>query len=251
MDFLFRQLATITFRFNTFFNKELTEFAKAMDYGDDLRSQQKLKKSDKPRIWNLRTMLEAADLLKATQQLEEADRLRSLANLFGRTRTWGLMAAELQRMATVKSEKMKSLLETVQGFTNRTVDYSTLKYVFKIDLSEFTELEKKYLTWPVAVRTALFAGAQFLKLASDASGMPILVATDPTYLLRNMQPAEFVLALNMEEALNETYTEEDKKKAILLGKYTILLSRLCFVTAVTVDITLWLENAHARQQLSE
>lgn len=229
MDFLFRHLAVITFRFNVFFVRQLTDFANAMDAGDEFRAQMKRKKSDKPRITSIKTMLETAEALDAAGQKDEAARLQQLVDLSGRIRTWGLMANDYHKLIMgvfeVESQEdedvmdsMTSHLNGIQSYTNRGYDFSQAKFVHKIDLSEFTEMEKVYLNWPVAVRSALFSASQYLKLASEVTSMPIL-EENPTGMLKEMQAAEFLMALNLDDALNERSTEDEQQMALLLGQH--------------------------------
>lgn len=229
VDFLFRHLAVITFRFNVFFVRQLTDFAKAMDAGDELRAQQKRKKSDKPRITSIKTMVETAEDLDAAGKTDEAARLQQLADLSGRIRTWGLMANDYHKLITgfidVETEedeenmdRLTSFLNGIQSYTNRNYDFSQSKFVHKIDLSEFTEMEKVYLNWPVTVRSALFSASQYMKMASEMTGMPILELEDPTPMLKEMQAAEFLMALNLDDALNERNTGDEQQMALLLGQ---------------------------------
>ena len=166
IDFLVRHVAIVTFRFNCFEREELTQFMISLEKAEHLRSQTKLKKSEDPKITNYKTMKEASELLKQQNYLAEYNRIRKFLDICGRMRGIATIAGGLYKAlkkGKVKGlDRIKFLSDFWKGFCVRSYNYGELQ--FKGGNSEaFNEMEKKYLVWPTAVRTAINMGQKFLK----------------------------------------------------------------------------------------
>ena len=218
MDFLFRHISIVTFKYNCFEREELTQLMISLEKGEGLRMKTKLKKGEKPEIHSFRSMRECADLLLQHKYINDSNRIRRFLDIMGRMKGISMIAGGFYK--ALKKGKVKGLdklshnLDFWKGFCVRSYDYSELQ--FRNAMSDsFNELEKKFLVWPTVVRTSLNMAQKFLKCASQSTGLDLLSA-DPKIMQRHMQAAEFVVAAKIEENLFNRVVQESKS---FLSKY--------------------------------
>lgn len=220
MDFLFRHVAIATFKYNVFETENLTNFLKAMDTAEHIRSTIKLKKGEEPRIGSLRTMKDSAELLHQRDYLQEAKIIRTFLDVSGRMKGLGMIGTSffkaLKKGKVRGLDKIKYYVDFWKGFCIRTYDYGQLA-MRGVDPDSLSELEKRFLPWACAAKTAINLSQKFLRRASEATGLD-LMSDDPATIQKHMQAAEFVLATKMEEMLFERVRQETK--SFLLGGLT-------------------------------
>ncbi len=218
MDFLVRHVAIATYKYNCFEAEDLAQFVIAMEKGEAIRSKTKLKKGEEKRVTSFKSMKETSELLAQHQCLVEARRIGNFVDIAGRMRGLGTIAGgfykSLKKGKVNKLDKIKHYLDYWKGFTVRTFDFSQLAFR-NADPRTFNELESKYRVWPTAVRTALHLAQKFLKTASDATGLEVLVR-DLRLQQQHMQTAEIVLAARMEDVMRRESGARDS--AVTLGE---------------------------------
>ena len=203
-------IAITTFKYNCFELDDLPQFMIAMEKADGIRATTKLKKGEEKHITSFKTMKEASELLVQHQYLVEANRIKNFLDIAGRMRGLTMIAGgfyKALKKGKVKGlDKIKYYLEYWKGFTVRTFNYSELTFR-NADPETFSELEQKYKVWPSVVRTALNVSQKFLKKASDATGLDMLVK-DLKVQQKHMQTAELVVATNIEDMMLQKFSQE-------------------------------------------
>lgn len=218
MDFIFRHVSIVTFKYNCFEREELTQFLIALDKGEGLREQTKLKKSESPQINSFKVMRECADLLLQHRYVNEANRIRRFLDIMGRMKGLGMIAGgflkALKKGKVKGMDKLKDYMEYWKGFCSRTFDFRELQFK-NANPDVFNDLEQRYLVWPTVVRTSINLSQKFLKQASQSTGLELLTSDQKT-MQKHMQAAEFVLAAKLEENLFNRVVQESKS---FLSKY--------------------------------
>lgn len=219
MDFIFRHVTIVTYKFNKFEKEKLTQFMLALEKAESLREKQKMKKGETPQITSYKTMKEGADLLTAQKFMTEANRIRDFLNIAGRMRGIGTIASgfyKAMKKGKLKgTEKIKYYADFWKGFTVRSFNYSELQFK-NTDPVTFNALEKKFLVWPTVVKTSLHLAQRFLKKASDASGLDLLSPEDRT-IHKYLEGPEFFLASKIEDHLFDRVEEGAKNFMLGLG----------------------------------
>ena len=219
MDFLVRHIAITTFRYNCFENEDLDQLLSALEKGEVVRSNSKLKKGEDPRISTFKIMRDTTDIMVKEKYVNEANHIRKFLDIAGRMRGISTIAGgffkALKKGNVSGLEKIKYYLDYWKGFTVRTYDYSELQYK-GVDPDSFTDLERRFLVWPTVVRTAIHLSQRFLKRTSDSTGLE-LVSPDPKTIQKHMQAVEFVIATKIEDMLFKKVVQETKTFS-LLGK---------------------------------
>lgn len=220
LDFLFRHVSIVTFKYNCFEREDLLPFMMALERAEDLRLKTtKLKKGETPRVASIREMKGAAELLTKSKYPAEATRIRRYLDLIGRMRGLASIASGLYkalRKGKVSGlDRIKRYVDYWKGFCVRSFDFVQLP-LLNVDVSGLNELERKYLAWTAVIRTGLNLAERFLKRVCDSTGLQLL-SENPATMKRHMQVAEFVLASKMEQLLFDKVLEETRALGILKG----------------------------------
>ncbi len=212
IDFIFRQLAICTYKFNMFEREELPQFMIAMEKAEMLRGQKKLKKSESPNITSYKVMKECTELLNQQKFVAESNRIKAFMNIAGRARGIATIAGgffRAMKKAKLRGiDKIKYYLDFWKGFTVRSFDYSGLAFR-NANPETFNALERKYLVWPTTVKTALSLSQKFLKVTSESTGLD-LITPDSNSMKKYLEAPEFVLASHIEDQLMERVSMEGK-----------------------------------------
>lgn len=220
IDFLFRHISIVTYKYNCFEREELTQFLIALEKGESLREQTKLKKTESLEIDSFKVMRECADLLYQHRHVPEANRIKRFLDIMARMKGLSMIATgfyKLLKKGKVKGvDELKHFSEYWKGFGSRTFDFRALEFQ-NAARDGLNALERKFLVWVTAVRTTINLSEKFLKQASESTGLQLL-STDPKTMQRHMQAAEFVLAAKLEENLFDRVSQESKS---FLGKLLV------------------------------
>lgn len=212
IDFLFRHIAVVTFKYNCFEKQELPQLLVALEEAEYIRSRAKLKKGEEPRVHSYKSMKETVELLEKQKFLHEANCVKRFLDLTGRMKGISMIAGgfyKALKKGKVKGvDKIKHYLDYWKGFTSRSYDFAQLQYK-NANTDTFNELEKKFLAWPTTLKTTIHLSQKFLKKCSESTGLKLLSA-DPKVMQMHMQAAEFVLASKLEEALFQKVVEGSK-----------------------------------------
>ena len=203
MDFILRHVSIVTFKYNCFEHDELLDFLEACDRGEMLRKSTKLKKSESPEINSFKVMRECADLLAAQNFIEESNTIRKFLDIMARVKCISAIATgfyKALKKGNVKGlEKLQYYVDYWKGFCSRNYDFRELAFL-NTSHELFSELERRFLAFPTAVRTSINMSQRFLKQASESTGLDLLT-TDQRTMEKHMQAAEMVLATHLEQAL--------------------------------------------------
>jgi len=208
IDFLFRHVAVVTFKYNCFEKDELLAFMIALDRAEAIRAQTKLKKKEEPKITCLRVMGECTDILVKHDHVIEANVIKKFLDIVARMRGLATVAFgfyKLMKKGHVQdsdTERLKDFVDNWRGMCVRTFDYSTLPTRRAGGTMALNALEQRFICWPAALRTALNQAEKFLQRSCSATGLGLL-SDDPTTLQKHMQAAEYVLASRIERVLSE------------------------------------------------
>lgn len=182
IDFIFRHIAIVTFKYNNFERDNMQHFLIAVDKAEALRMTVKLKKSETPNITSFRTLRDSTGVLQERHFYREADLILQLVDLCGRMRCLCLIGGgfykSLKKGNVRGIDNIKRSLDFWKGFCLRGYDYGELQFK-NADVESFSAVEKKHLSWSTAIRTSINMSQQFLKRASDATGLQ-LISEDPT-----------------------------------------------------------------------
>lgn len=184
LDFLFRHVAIVTFKYNCFEREDLLGFQMALEKAEDLRGKTtaKTKKGETTaRIVCLRDMKSAADLLAQSRCPAEAARLRRYLDLVGRMRGLATIAGgfyeALKKGRVTHVDRIKRCVDFWKGFCVRSFDFTQLA-LQNVDESGLNGLERKYLAWTSVVRTSLNLAERFFKRVGESTGLKML-SDDP------------------------------------------------------------------------
>ena len=182
IDFIFRHVAIVTFKYNNFERDNMQQFLAAVDKAELLRTKIKLKKGETASITSFRALRDSTGVLQDQQAYREADLILQLVDLCGRMRCLGMIGGgfykSLKKGNVRGLDNIKKSLDFWKGFCLRGYDYGELQFK-NADVETFSAVERKHLSWSTAIRTAINMSQQFLKRASDATGLP-LIAADPS-----------------------------------------------------------------------
>ena len=182
IDFIFRHIAIVTFKYNNFERDNMQHFLIAVDKAEALRKTVKLKKSETPNITSFRTLRDSTGVLQERHFYREADLILQLVDLCGRMRCLCLIGGgfykSLKKGNVRGIDNIKRSLDFWKGFCLRGYDYGELQFK-NADVETFSAVEKKHLSWSTAIRTSINMSQQFMKRASDATGLQ-LISEDPT-----------------------------------------------------------------------
>jgi len=182
-------------------------FMLSLDKAEVLRSSTKLKKGEEPRVSSMRTMSGSSDLLIKHDFIMEANRIRKFLDIVGRMRGLGSLAMGFYKV--LKKGKVQGIavlkdnVDNWRGMCLRSFDYTQLPLCHSGPT--LNALERRFIAWPAALRTALNQAEYFLKGCCLATGLP-LITPNPMVLQKHMQAAEFVLASKLDQLLFESTT---------------------------------------------
>ena len=182
IDFIFRHVAIVTFKYNNYERSNMTAFLAAVEKTEAVRATLKLKKGETPAITSFRTLRDGTVALQDRHLYQEADLILQLVDLCGRMRCLTMIGGgffkSLKKGNVRGVDAIKQSLDFWKGFCLRSYDYGELEFK-NADVESFSAAEKKHLSWSTAIRTSINMAQQFLKKASDATGLQ-LISEDPT-----------------------------------------------------------------------
>ena len=189
LDFLLRQVAVVTFKYNAFEHDDTMGFMLALEKAETFArlKVEKMKKSkdrtkyvddETRKIACFKQMKACVELLEENRFFTEANRVKTYMDFVGRMKGLSMIAGGYFKWLK-KDKKLQGLdqakhyVDYWKGFCVRGYDYTQLS-IKGASPGDLEPLEAQFKIWLGVLRTSIFLAQKFLKRSCDMTGLPMM-----------------------------------------------------------------------------